>query len=384
MPVRKTLSICIPTFNRSKYLDRLLASIYGASDGLDGRFEICISDNCSQDGTRSIVKIWNNKLPIKYSRNSSNVGFDANIVKVSQLAEGDFIWFIGDDDVLAGHALEGLLENLETAKQRNISAIYVNYGSKNGKRNENFNFSKMQILGLDDFRKYRLNVFFMDVVCVSRRLVQKIVGSAIIRPPLVIKKKNDPVYLFDFMHTYIFLEALSEGTRFGIDPICRTTLLRDGSDIDFDIFLYHFLNHALCQAHICEDYPWFKQKFRQDTFAGKFVRAITVIKMPALEEKYCLCRDMSLFLSSIDRDPIQGLQIRLFDAARRDFFAKNLLLASFTLAMAIFRGIKIVPSRSKDPKMNVYILLTETLSKKLLKGDRTVLSAKQLKAFEWK
>ncbi|MCX6769957.1 MAG: glycosyltransferase family 2 protein [Candidatus Micrarchaeota archaeon] len=383
MPLRKTLSICIPTFNRAKYLDRLLASISKASAGLVGSFEICISDNCSVDDTRSTVKRWKNKLPIIYCRNNRNIGFDANIVKVAQLARGDYIWFFGDDDVLAENALGGLIENLEMAKRNGISVIYVNCGSKNSKRGGNFDFSKMQIFRLDEFQKYPLNVFFMDVVCVSRPLVRKIANSVLIRPPLVIKKKGNPVYLFDFMHTYIFLEALSASTRFCIDPVCRVIPMHDGNDVDFDIFLYHFLNHMLWQVHIYADYPWFRQKYGYDTIRGKFVRTIAVINVPALEEKYLLCRDMSLLVSRINHDSFQKLQIWFFDAARGNFLAKRLLLALFMLALTVFKGIKISPSRSQDPKMKAYILLAETLSKKVLTGDYSGLTVKQLKAFEW-
>jgi len=383
MPVRKTLSICIPTFNRAKYLDRLLASISNASSELDGRFEVCISDNCSDDDTPSVVKRWKRNLPITYSRNSGNIGFDANMVKVTKLARGDYIWFFGDDDVLADNALRGLVENLEVAKQKSISAIYINCGSRNSKRGGNFDFSEMRIFHLKEFQKYQLNVFFMDTVCVSRRLARKIVDSTIIRPPLVLKKKNNPVYLFDFMHTYIFLEALSAGTKFGIDPCCRVIPMHDGSDIDFDIIMHHFLNHVLWQVHIQSDYPWFKQKFRLDTLGGKFVRAIAVIRNPELEEKYCICRDVSLLISKMDHNTGQNLQIRLFDIARRNVVGKYILSASFFITMRVFKWVKIGAPLSKDSKMRISIDLIEKLAKKILAKDNLPLTEKQLERFEW-
>jgi glycosyltransferase involved in cell wall biosynthesis len=383
MPAGKTLSICIPTYNRAEFLDRLLSSISKDSIGIESEFEVCISDNNSKDSTPSVVKKWARHLPIIYKRNRENVGFDANIVKVAKLARAEYIWFFGDDDVLANGALAGLIHSIKLSKKEGIPVIYVNCGRNAQQVERNFNFSKISFFPVKDFSKFTLNVFFMGVVCVSRELVHKIVIPTTIRPPLVIKNKPNPVYLFDFMHTYVLLEALARCDRFGIEPRCRMLTLHDGNDTDFEIFLHHFLNHALWLVHICRDYPWFKQRFFLDTLEGKYIRAVAVVRLPSLEGKYCLCRDFSLAISKINRDWLQEMQIRFFDNLRKNIIGKLALSLSFSIAKLMFKGIKIEPSQSSNQKMRIIIDLTEMLARKTIAEDSSPLSRKQLTHFEW-
>jgi glycosyltransferase involved in cell wall biosynthesis len=99
------LSICIPTFNRSLSLDNCLNSILIAKRNTDLHFEVCISDNHSSDNTTSIVKKYLKKLPIKFKCLRKNKGRVFNYLNVVNLASGEFVWFIGDDDLLLPNAL---------------------------------------------------------------------------------------------------------------------------------------------------------------------------------------------------------------------------------------------------------------------------------------
>ena len=84
------LSICIPTFNRCKLLDRLIKSIT-EQESFNNSIEIIISDNCSTDNTKRIVSkyllSYNN---IRYYRNDENIGMEKNIAKVLSLGNGKF------------------------------------------------------------------------------------------------------------------------------------------------------------------------------------------------------------------------------------------------------------------------------------------------------
>lgn len=94
------LSICIPTFNRAKHLNNCLNSILVAKKINEFEYEICISDNGSTDNTEEIVKRYIDKLPIKYSKNAVNLGIPRNFLKVVSIANGEFAWLLGDDDLL--------------------------------------------------------------------------------------------------------------------------------------------------------------------------------------------------------------------------------------------------------------------------------------------
>ena len=72
-------------------------------------FEICISDNGSNTDIKKLIHPYKKKLNIKFSKNKKNLGFAINLLRVSKMATGEFIWFLGDDDLLVKNAIEKLL-----------------------------------------------------------------------------------------------------------------------------------------------------------------------------------------------------------------------------------------------------------------------------------
>lgn len=102
------LSICIPTYNRQKYLKEAISEIMRQiPENFISEVEICVSDNDSSDGTREYLEqmISRSLISIKYFKNEKNLGPDWNFVKVMQMATGKFSWLMGDDDVLAENAM---------------------------------------------------------------------------------------------------------------------------------------------------------------------------------------------------------------------------------------------------------------------------------------
>jgi abequosyltransferase len=107
------LSICIPTYNRSNYIDQLLASI--AKDPYASQVAICISDNASQDNTVEIVHKWiDYGLQITFKRATENRGPDQNYLMVASLAKTPFIWFMGSDDLIIPYRIQDILKMIET------------------------------------------------------------------------------------------------------------------------------------------------------------------------------------------------------------------------------------------------------------------------------
>jgi glycosyltransferase involved in cell wall biosynthesis len=100
------VSICIPTYNRKKYLKETLNSIL-AQTYKD--YEIVIVDDGSTDGTEDMIK----KLPIPVTYHwQPNAGEPAARNKLLELAKGEFITFIDSDDLLFAYTIEQLLETL--------------------------------------------------------------------------------------------------------------------------------------------------------------------------------------------------------------------------------------------------------------------------------
>ena len=110
------LSICIPTYNRPISLANCLNSFYQQKKINKNDFEICISDNCSKQNITKVIKPFKKKLNIWFSKNKKNLGFAMNVLKVSLMAKGKFIWFLGDDDLVVNNSINYLLKLIKLNK----------------------------------------------------------------------------------------------------------------------------------------------------------------------------------------------------------------------------------------------------------------------------
>lgn len=118
------ISICIPTYNRAAHLTNCLQSIISNKSRSKIDFEVCVSDNCSTDETENVVLSAQKNIAIKYKKTSSNLGILKNFLNAVEMADGDFVWLIGDDDLLLPDALDGLFELIH--KQPHVDYFYVN------------------------------------------------------------------------------------------------------------------------------------------------------------------------------------------------------------------------------------------------------------------
>ena len=118
------LSICIPTFNRRNKLINCLNSIYLASLNSKLDFEVCISDNGSSYDIYDLIKQFEDKLKLKINKNKSNIGYMPNLLKVISISQGDFVWAMGDDDLLMPQALKRVDELFES--NPDVDFFFVN------------------------------------------------------------------------------------------------------------------------------------------------------------------------------------------------------------------------------------------------------------------
>ena len=129
------LSICVPTRNRARYLDELLSAfarqIHEAGIGPE-KVVFYISDNASDDQTPEIISAFKQKVPSTIcSRNAVNNGVDGNNVHIRTLAKGDYLWVIGDDELLCDNAVTTVLQLIEKYHPVLIIAFDSRYDSKN-------------------------------------------------------------------------------------------------------------------------------------------------------------------------------------------------------------------------------------------------------------
>jgi len=105
------LSFCIPTFNRAFLLGYTIESIINQAND---EVEIVISDNASEDNTEEIVKSYQKIFSkITYFRQERNLGFDKNLLNAVKLAQGEYCWLMGSDDVIRPGAINRMLKELK-------------------------------------------------------------------------------------------------------------------------------------------------------------------------------------------------------------------------------------------------------------------------------
>jgi glycosyltransferase involved in cell wall biosynthesis len=101
------ISICIPTWNRPDFLQEALESCFIQ----DYRpIEIVIGDDSSEDDTEMLIKAIKrkNNFTIKYIRNRSALGQAGNVNLLFEIAEGERIVLLHDDDLLLPNAISQL------------------------------------------------------------------------------------------------------------------------------------------------------------------------------------------------------------------------------------------------------------------------------------
>ncbi|HEX2037869.1 MAG TPA: glycosyltransferase family 2 protein, partial [Chloroflexota bacterium] len=87
------MSVCISTYNRSRYLRRAIESVLGQTFG---DFELIVSDDRSPDDTAEVVAQYRDPR-LRYHRNAENLGLVGNYNRCLELARGQYIGIFDDD-----------------------------------------------------------------------------------------------------------------------------------------------------------------------------------------------------------------------------------------------------------------------------------------------
>ena len=118
------LSICIPTRNRPVQLRNCLNSIYLSKKKSNLEFDVCISDNGSNYDIKELIKEFDGKIKIKVNCNKENIGYQLNLIKTISMSDSEFVWAIGNDDLILP---EGLVKVEKLLKKfKNLDFFYVN------------------------------------------------------------------------------------------------------------------------------------------------------------------------------------------------------------------------------------------------------------------
>ena len=116
------LSICIPTYNRSKLLAYCIDNLR-ALDTHDIDYEIVVVDHASPDDTQEVMQGIMAKYPnIRYYRQTQQVGIERQLASALRMARGTFCVYVADDDKILPDKLVQYVRYLEAHPE--ASATY--------------------------------------------------------------------------------------------------------------------------------------------------------------------------------------------------------------------------------------------------------------------
>jgi len=217
------LSIGIPTYNRAGFLEELLSNIAPQMSEFKGIVELCISNNHSKDNTREIVTKFLKRYPnlIKYNENKENLGFDKNVLKVINMAEGKFVWTFSDDDSIAKDGIKKVIKFIEENGSKRIGGMAVKDASyrmdtKTGEKIKyHSSVDKNRLTtyggsGISGIIRGDIPYRFISVLLFNKELLKKILEE---KPDLV-KKGIGSYYFHSWLYLLLFL--LNEGFQYRV------------------------------------------------------------------------------------------------------------------------------------------------------------------------
>ncbi len=170
------LSICIPAYKRTEYLERLLNSI---SKQDFKSFEVIVTDDSSDDTVKKLCSEYKEEFAIQYFKNIATLGTPENWNESIRHAKGDWIKLMHDDDWFT---------------DKNSLTEFANAIGKNP--HVDFLFSAFENQYLDELRskKIRANPFRLKQLFNNP---STLLSSNVIGPPSVTVYKRDLGLAYD-------------------------------------------------------------------------------------------------------------------------------------------------------------------------------------------
>ncbi len=119
------LSFCLATYNQPEKVEQLLESM--REEDLSG-VEVIIRDDSNNLLTQEIVARYQDILPLNYLKMTKE-GVDVAFLNLSDVANGDYVWWFGDDTIK-----KGIFSKLKKCfkKHPQLDFIYINSTDASG------------------------------------------------------------------------------------------------------------------------------------------------------------------------------------------------------------------------------------------------------------
>src|SRR5205814_4972571 len=126
MVPRPKFSVCIPAYNRARYLAPLLDSIF--AQGYQN-FEVVLCEDFSpeRNAIQEIALEYSHRYlgKLRIHLNERNLGYDGNIRNLVEKAAGEYCFFMGNDDLMCADALRIAAEVID--RHQNVGVVLRTY-----------------------------------------------------------------------------------------------------------------------------------------------------------------------------------------------------------------------------------------------------------------
>ena len=108
----KLISICIPSYNRPEEIGRLLKSVDSEKYANQIEIVVCEDKAPRRLEVRKTVEDYkkSSMYDVNYIENEQNCGYDKNLRNLINNASGEYIIFMGDDDMFIPDRLDGFID----------------------------------------------------------------------------------------------------------------------------------------------------------------------------------------------------------------------------------------------------------------------------------
>ena len=172
------LTVAIPTYNRSETLEKILLQLAEEKGEL---FQILVSDDSSSDGTETMVRRYQERLPrLIYHKNEVNLGYSGNVNKIYELSQTPYVWFLCDDDTVLPGAIQKIIDAIR--KYQPVVAVF-NYSWVDPYGRKSLAVAERDVVHtnlsrLDDYQPL-MRITFLSTLVVKKNEAVKNIGKTV-------------------------------------------------------------------------------------------------------------------------------------------------------------------------------------------------------------
>ena len=148
----KVLSVAIPTYKRPALLDRCIESVFNSAKNLS--IEVLVMDDSLGDGNNWVYDKYRALgKNIRIIANGKNLGIDANICACIENASTDYVWLIGEDDLMKLDGIDSILAVIRA--DPTVPFVFSNYSYITADQKKNFREKSIQTKsGKQTFKRF--------------------------------------------------------------------------------------------------------------------------------------------------------------------------------------------------------------------------------------